>query len=1153
MTAKELGVCVEAGELALLEALPRAIFDSPDSLALATDETGLIRIFGVGAERLLGYAAADVVNKLTPADLSDPLEVVARATALSAELATPITSGFEALVCKASRGAKDVYELTYVRKDGSRLPAVVSVTALRGAQRAIIGYLLTGAVDTPRARAQAAPVDVGEFQRAILNSAIFSKIATDVRGVIQSFNAGAERMLGYAAVDVINTKTPADLADPLEVSARAKALSAELGTPIKPGFEALVCKASRGIDDVFELTYIRKDGGRFGAVVSVTALRDVEGAIIGYLLSCTDNTVRRQVEEERKKLDQRLRDQQFYTRSLIESSIDALMTTDPDGFISDVNKQMEALTGCTRDELIGAPFKNYFTDPERAEAGIKRVLSERMVTDYELTARARDGKETVVSYNATTFYDRDRVLQGVFAAARDITERKRLSQALQDKNAQLERAKTLEEKAEQLALASRYKSQFLANMSHELRTPLNSLLLLARILGENADRNLTGKQLEFVRTIYAAGNDLLSLINDILDLSKIESGTMALEVDEIEFTDLRGYIERTFRQMALERGLRFDIALEPGLPRAMSADSKRLQQVLRNLLSNALKFTPKGEVSLSVGVAKDGWRRGHPVLDAARTVLRFRVTDSGIGIPANKQETIFEAFQQGDMTTSRRFGGTGLGLSISREIAHMLGGEIRLESVPGKGSVFTLFVPAEGVGARAPAVRVPVAAPPVAVSEEESLALTTENAIGDDRDVLNESDSVVLIIEDDVPTARVMLEAARAAGFKGLAATRGDVGMALVGKFKPDAIALDLRLPDCDGWSILHSLKASPLTRQIVVQVVSADVDTEAARREGAFGHVVKPMTREAIADALGRVKDYLEQPIRRVLVVEDNELERAEAMAILAGPDVRAVAVGNGAEGLAALRAGAFDCVVLDMNLPDMTGHRFLARARDELGLRELPFIIHTAKDLSGTESAKLQAQTILVKDPRHPERLLDAASLILHRQEVSLSEAKRLMLEERRSDNAGLAGKKVLVVDDDLRNIFAMTSALEHYHLDVVHAENGMDALELLRKSVDIDLVLMDIMMPGMDGYETMREVRKIRRYRALPIVAVTAQAMKGDGERCIAAGASDYIPKPVELDHLLARLRAWLWRPRPIEPNKRRSSGRGDHRPEAQPDTR
>src|SRR5688572_28437989 len=561
-------------------ALQSAIFNSANFSSIATDARGVIQIFNVGAERMLGYTADEVMNKITPADISDPQEVIARAKALSVELGTPITPGFEALVFKASRGIEDIYELTYIRKDGSRFPAVVSVTALRDAANAIIGYLLIGTDNTARKQAEEALLKAGALQSAIFNSANFSSIATDAMGVIQIFNVGAERMLGYAAADVMNKITPADISDPQVVIARASALSAEFATPIAPGFEALVFNASRGIEDIYELTYFRKDGSRFPAVVSITALRDAQDTIIGYLLIGTDNTARKQIEEERKKLDQRLRDQHFYTRSLIESNIDALMTTDPRGIITDVNKQMESLTGCTRDELIGAPFKNYFTDSARAEAGINRVLNESKVTNYELTARARDGTLTLVSYNASTFHDRDRVLQGVFASARDMTELKLFEQTLQQKNVELQDA-------------SRMKSEFLANMSHELRTPLNAIIGFSEILRDGLLGDMPDQQRKFIGDIYGSGKHLLSLINDILDLSKVEAGKMLLDLEPVQASSLFANSLSIIKGQAVTRKIRLDMEVDSELG-TIRADARKVKQIVYNLLSNAVKFSNDG-------------------------------------------------------------------------------------------------------------------------------------------------------------------------------------------------------------------------------------------------------------------------------------------------------------------------------------------------------------------------------------------------------------------------------------------------------------------------------------------------------------------------------------------------------------------------------
>ena len=658
-------------EEALLKAgaLQSAIFNSANFSSIATDAKGVIQIFNVGAERMLGYAAADVMNKITPADISDPQEVIARAKALSLELETTITPGFEALVFKASRGIEDIYELTYIRKDGSRFPAVVSVTALRDAENAIIGYLLIGTDNTARKQAEEALLKAGALQSAIFNSANFSSIATDAKGVIQIFNVGAERMLGYAAADVMNKITPADISDPQEVIARAKALSLELDTPITPGFEALVFKASRGIEDIYELTYIRKDGSRFPAVVSVTALRDAENAIIGYLLIGTDNTARKRVEAEQKLLDQRLRDQQFYTRSLIESNIDAIMTTDPSGIITDVNKQMEALTGCTRDELIGAPFKSYFTDPEKAEAAIKQVLSEKKVTDYELTARARDGKETVVSYNATTFYDRDRRLQGVFAAARDVTERKRFELTLQEKNLELENANLA-------------KDHFLANMSHELRTPLNAIIGFTGTLLMKLPGPLTADQGKQLKTVQGSAKHLLSLINDLLDLAKIASGKVELNPGPVVCQDLLEEVAMALRPAATAKGLKLELSV-PQQDLEVLTDRRSLNQILINLTNNAIKFTESGSIRIEVErTGADG-----------RRLVEFRVVDTGIGIRPEDQAKLFNAFSQLDSTAIHRHEGTGLGLHLSQKLATLLEGRIHFQSEYGKGSTFALIIP----------------------------------------------------------------------------------------------------------------------------------------------------------------------------------------------------------------------------------------------------------------------------------------------------------------------------------------------------------------------------------------------------------------------------------------------------------------------------
>jgi PAS domain S-box-containing protein len=752
-------------EEALLKAgaLQSAIFNSANFSSIATDAKGVIQIFNVGAERMLGYAAADVVNKITPADISDPQEVITRAHTLSSELATSIAPGFEALVFKASRGIEDIYELTYIRKDGSRFPAIVSVTALRDAEGTIIGYLLIGTDNTARKRAEEALQKAGALQSAIFNSANFSSIATDANGVIQIFNVGAERMLGYAAAEVVNKITPADISDPQEVINRAEALSSELATPIAPGFEALVYKASRSIEDIYELTYIRKDGSRFPAIVSVTALRDAEGAIIGFLLIGTDNTVRKRIEAEQTELAQRLRDHQFYTRSLFESNIDALMTTDAPGIITDVNKQMESLTGCTRDELIGAPFKNFFADPERAAAGIRLALSKRKVTDYELTAQDRDGKKTVVSYNATTFYDRNRKLQGVFASARDITERKQYEKSLGEATHAAEEANSA-------------KTQFLAHMSHEIRTPMSAVIGLAYLLGQT---KLDSDQASYLGKINIASDALLSVINDVLDLSKIEAGELVVESAAFSPRDLLTGVADVMKVHADTKGIGFKLNIPGDLPAALRGDATRLKQILTNLVSNAVKFTDRGGVEVSV----------HRVTaNATKAALRFIVSDTGIGIAPDARLRLFTPFAQADASITRRYGGTGLGLSIVKHLARLLGGEVVVTSTLGVGSQFTVMLEFD------------------VVAQASSVPVNTVRAVPEDCTL----DGLRILVVDD---SEINLEVAkRILELKGARVRLAANGQAAVDNLKAepdgfDVVLMDVQMPLMDGLAATRLIR----------------------------------------------------------------------------------------------------------------------------------------------------------------------------------------------------------------------------------------------------------------------------------------------------------------------------------------------------------
>ena len=659
-------------------------------------------------------------------------------------------------------------------------------------------------------RSEEALVKAGALQRAIFNSANFSSIATDANGVIQVFNVGAERMLGYTATEVINRITPADISDPNELIARAQELSEELGTKITPGFDALVFKASRGIEDIYELTYIRKDGSRFPALVSVTALRDAQDVIIGYLLIGTDNTARKLVEAEQKKLDQRLRDQQFYTRSLIESNIDALMTTNPDGIITDVNRQMEALTGATRDELIGAPFKDFFTNPDRAEAGIRMVLREKKLTDYELTARARDGTTTVVSYNATTFYDRGRTLQGVFASARDVTERKRVG-------IELKQAKAAAESA------SRTKSDFLASMSHEIRTPMNAIMGIADLL---AKTTLTAEQDKYVKIFQRAGDNLLNLINDILDLSKVEASQLELEQTGFSLTDLVEKIMEMTALRAHEKGLVLTYEIDAGVPTDLIGDPTRLQQVLLNLIGNAIKFTEAGEVSLRIALDKDA---------ASPDVLRFTTTDTGIGISKEKLGRIFERFTQADSSTTRRFGGSGLGLTISQSLVQLMGGHIWVDSVIDVGSRFSFSLPFERWSEKTRR-----SAEPVEIGAKQPLLALR-----------------ILLAEDSPDNRIITLAYLEDTPYRLDVAENGAIACDMFQTRLYDVVLMDRQMPVMDGlaatrriraWEVANGRAPTPI---IALTASALKGDRERCLAAGCTAYLTKPIKQEVLLQAI--------------------------------------------------------------------------------------------------------------------------------------------------------------------------------------------------------------------------------------------------------------------------------------------------------------
>jgi signal transduction histidine kinase/DNA-binding response OmpR family regulator/HAMP domain-containing protein len=821
--------------------------------------------------------------------------------------------------------------------------------------------------------------------------------------------------------------------------------------------------------------------------------------------------------------------------------------------------------------LGAAPPLNIVALPVLFEGDVKAVIelaSFNRFSDMHLSFldQLTESVGVVMNTISATALTEELLIQSQALSAERLQTNDQLEQKaklLSEQNEEVERQKrnmdmataALEQKAEQLALTSKYKSQFLANMSHELRTPLNSMLILSEQLSENDDRNLSPKQVEFAATILAAGNDLLALINDILDLSKIESGMIKADVGAVSFEELEADTRQTFEPVARAQRVALVVDLDPGLPRSIHTDSPRLQRVLKNLLSNAFKFTQRGSVRLTVSVATDGWSPDRDSLNRAGIVISFAVSDTGIGIPADKQAVIFEAFQQADMTTSRRFGGTGLGLSISREIATLLGGEICLSSQSGKGSCFTLYLPLRvrrpgsgpaeepGVGPRNPDAkrryrraedrvayvrRAHTPAAEVKAELPEADPDPDPDPVADDRELIQPDDKVLLIVDDDLRFTRTLLDAGHARGFKGLIALRGATALHLARRFKPAAVTLDIGLPDLDGWKVLDALKHDPSTRHIPVHVISVDDRLQKALELGAVAGLTKPVTKKSLGQAFDVLESFVSRSVKNLLVVEHDAAIRAMMVELIGDGDVQTTTVSTGAEALTTLDRQKFDCMVLDLDLPDMSSFELITRIK-QLARVPAPIVVYSSRDVTGEEETQLRAlsEMLIVKDVRSPEQLLDETALFLHRSEAKLPEAKRKLLEKVHQSSPLIAGKKVLIVDDDIRNIFALTSALERHQMEILNAESGPQAIALLRATPDVDAVLMDIMMPEMDGFEVIRRIRLESEFAALPIIAVTAKAMKADRDQCIEAGASDYISKPVDMAHLVSLLRVWLTR--------------------------
>jgi PAS domain S-box-containing protein len=923
------------GALFTAGALQTAIFNSANFSSIATDAHGVIQIFNVGAERMLGYAAADVVNRINPADLSDSPELVARAAALSTEFGVAIAPGFDALVFKASRGIEDIYELTYIRKDKSRFPAVVSVTALRDAREVIIGYLLIGTDNTARKQAEEDLLKAGVLQRAIFNSATFSCIATDAAGVIKIFNTGAERMLGYAAADVVNKITPADLHDPQEVIARAAALSIEFNVPIAPDFAALAFKANRGIEDIYELTKIRRDGSRLPALVSVTALRDPRDVIIGYLFIGTDNSARQRVEVERQQAEEARRVSDARYRALFENAPDVIIVADHSRRYLDVNDSICRMLGYSHDELIALRGVDIVAESDSANlASASSPIGSN--DNREWRFRRKDGSTFEGGVITTVMPDGN-----ILAIIRDITERNRFEAALQQQNVDL-------------VAASRMKSEFLANMSHELRTPLNSIIGFSEVLRDGLLGEMTEQQRGFIGDISSSGNHLLSLINDILDLSKVEAGKMELDLEPVEIAPLFLNSLSILREKAARNQINVELDASDAV-KSIVADPRKVKQIVYNLLSNAIKFSsPGGRVLLrsrrvsraDVGKLGGTWpRRNFALADSEfEDFIEIVVHDDGIGISPEGLTQLFTPFSQIDSGLARKFEGTGLGLAMVKLLAELHGGMMAVESIVGEGSSFTVWLPVRGGGA--PAVAGVPEAPQAGALAGRRLAL---------------------VVEGDPKSAELIRVQLLAEGFEVLHAASAEAALVLAVQQPLSLITLDIMLPEMDGWEFLSRIRRVPALRRVPVMIISIVADRTRGFALGAAAVMEKPISRQQLFEALADLGVLPLAPGKtlKVLVVDDdpNAIEViAKRVERFAATVIRAH---GGQEAIDLARRELPDVIVLDLMMPEVSGFGVVEALREQPATACIPILVVTAKWITDEDRARLNGyvSTIMSK----------------------------------------------------------------------------------------------------------------------------------------------------------------------------------------------